>query len=346
MLVSQPKLWINQSDLLMEYGVMNKEFRPTTFTMILLAAYLDFKSHYPNQKITRNVSMGTLIGQIESILEPDGNIYKTVVKIARENTDKYIEHLGQVLLTLVNHDIIAYAHQTMNLPSLSEIANMYIPYDSEPVFKPLRTTVVQPFKKPRQIDKVLSVLTDINRKTLPKKDESDADLKDNGYYLINNGKLVYYGTLVEYIYKGKSILDYIDDPNKPNEPLYGKSFKQDIMVDNNQLQTSDIPRYEITKEFKPIPNDVLMNISKASVFTREIYLDGCKMALLDRNIYFPFKKYNWDDLYDPNKDVVITHPLYRVLELQETYRMDITYDIKYKDLIDLTIIQSMQLAKY
>lgn len=348
-LVSQPKYWINQTNLLEEYGLMNKEFYPTTFTMILLAAYLDFKSHYPNQKITRNVAMETLIGQIEAIVDScDGSIYKTVVKLSKEKliNGEVVDNLGQILLTLVNRNIIAYANQTINLPSMSELANRFIPFDSKPIFEPLSTTVVETFKKPRNLDKFLSVLTDINRKTLPKEDESDAELKDNRFYLLNNGAFVYYGTLVEYRYHNKSVFDYIDTDYKPTGPLYGHSFKSEILVDNNQLQLSERERYVINKDFKPIPMDVLEEISKATVFTRTVYLDGCKLALLDRNIYFPFKKYKFDELYDPNKDVVITHPEYRIVALKETYRMDITYNITYKDVIGVTIIQSLQLNQY
>lgn len=328
---------------------MSKEFHPTTFTMILLAAYLDFKSHYPNQKITRNVAMETLIGQIESIIDScDGNIYKTVAKLSKDQllTGEIVDNLGQILLTLVNRNIIAYANQTVNLPSISDLANRFVPFDSEPIFEPLSTTVVETFKKPRNLDKFLSVLTDINRKTLPKEDESDSELKDNRFYLLNNGSFVYYGTLVEYKYHDKSVFDYIDTDYKPTGPLYGHSFKSEILVDNNQLQLSEKERYVIDKEFKPIPMDVLEEISKATVFTRTVYLDGCKLALLDRNIYFPFKKYKFDEPCDPNKDVVITHPEYRIISLKETYRMDITYKIMYRDLIGVTIIQSFQLNQY
>lgn len=338
------------SELAQEYNILEGEFNPTVFTLILLAAYLDFKSHYPNQKITRNASVQTLLGVIIALLEPDAKTaYLTVPGFY--DIPNTIPHFGGLLLTMVNDDPIAYAAIGGNLPSISELSKRLVKYDSEPIFEPINKVIQTEFKKPSKLNNFLSFMSSLNRKKIPKEAESDVELKDNKFFLTTSGKMVYYGTLVEYRYNSRNVIDYATEHNQFNifntDSMYGYTQKDSLLIDNNFLTKPSRERYQINKPFEDFPLEEFHKLVKASIFTDKIYLEGERFDLLDRNFYYPFFRFidQLEGRVNPNKDTVISYPQYRMVVLKHTAYLDFRYSIKYKDLIDLEILQSMQLLR-
>lgn len=337
------------SELTQEYNILEGEFNPTVFTLILLAAYLDFKSHYPNQKNTRNASSQTLIGNISALIEPDGKtVYQSIPGFYE--TSNTLPHFGGLLLTLINEDPIAYAAMGGGTPSISELSEKLIKYDSKPIFEPINKVIQTEYKKPTKINNFLSFMSSLNRKKIPKEAESDVELKDNKFFLTTSGKMVYYGTLVEYKYNSKNVIDYANEHNQFNtytDAMYGYTQKDNLIIDNNLLIKPSRDRYVIQKEFIDFPKSEFDKLVKATIFTDKIYLENERFDLLDRNFYYPFNHYinQIEGRINPNKDTVISYPQYRMTVLKHTAYIDFRYSIKYKDLIHLEILQSMQLLR-
>lgn len=352
-LVSDPNNWIVRPDMLHIYNVLSKECQYALNMKVLDACYLDYKSHYPFQRITRNISKLTLLGRTIALIDHVTGL-KLMDTRAKKTEPNYIEHMGNISLALVNNDILTYGSLVHNLPSLSELTNQFIPYDSPPKITFTDTRPKFNITAPKAYKKLISVLAQLNTKKISTVEaDNDVVVKDNKYFLLNSGKCTYYGTLIEFNYKDDlDIYKLSTGENYEDDVLYGCPFKDSMVIDNTIFEKPKQDKYKFSDntEWKPLSDKILEQIYDAKLFTTKIELDGNILHLLEKSIYFPFKYYFTkkesmnDDIKTIGKMVVIDDIKYRIETLESTFHTEISYRVRFKD-VDITISQTFQAVK-
>lgn len=331
------------------YNVLNKECQYTLNMKILDVCYLDYKSHYPFQRITRNISKLTLVGRIVGLIDGETDEMLLDTK-AKKNAPNYIEHMGGINLSLANKDIITYGSLVHNLPNLANLVNEFIPFDEPPVTEYKDPEISFELDLPKTYKPLLSVLSQCNTKKLSAVEkDKEVVVQDNKYFLINSGKCTYYNTLIEFRYRDDfDIYKVITGENYKDDILYGSPIKDKINVDNHLVSRPINEKFNFTtNKWIEFPLETLKQISEATLFTTEIELDGNKLHVLDKNFFFPFKYYftKLDDMKDPkintNKKVLIDDIRYRVEKLHSTFHVEFRFRVTFRD-IELNISQTFQ----
>lgn len=344
-LVSSPTKYESKVDLVKHYNILDSEANLTYFRKAMNTDYLDFKSHYPNQFITRNLSKSTLYGRITDIcLEGTDIAIKTSVGRESKQCKKY-DNFGNITLAIANNDIISYCNIVNNTPSLSEIIAKFSEIKEKEEYMssvdiPSTLTINKDYKK------LVSVLRGINRKKTDTKD-SDFVKRDAGYFFISDGSTTFNGTRIDYIYNRATMSDM---QGAPNVPIYAKSLKDELLVDNTLVS---IPKNQRFAELEAMPfNQVsyslVRRLNELNAFAERMNINGSDIILTKNLMYFPFKQYikqiEAGKEIDPEKNVLISHLMERHLVLGETIIWEFKFSILFKD-IDLDIIQSMQSLK-
>lgn len=332
------------------YNVLSQECQYALNMKILDVCYLDYKSHYPFQRITRNISKLTLVGRIVGLI--DGKTDEMLLDTkAKSNAPNYIEHMGGVNLSLANRDIITYGSLVHNLPNMANLINEFIPFDSKPVVEHVDPEITFDFDLPKPYKPLISVLSQCNAKKLSSVEkDKEVVVQDNKYFLLNSGECTYYNTLIEFDYKDD--IDIYKISNGINfdkcDILYGYPIKDKLHVDNHLVARPINKKFNFTNlVWNDFPQETLREISEARLFTTEIELDGNKLHVLDKNFFFPFKYYfkNIDAMLDPNtnisKKVLIDNIMYRVEKLKSTFHVEFKYRVRFKE-VELYISQTFQ----
>ena len=345
-LVSNPTKYESAIDLVKYYNILGSEADLTYFRKAMNTDYLDFKSHYPNQFITRNLSKSTLYGRVTDIvLEGTDVVLKTSVGRETKQCKKY-DNFGNITLAIANNDIISYSNIVNDTPSLTEIIEH---------FSDNKTTKVElteeeiPSAIPinKEYKKLVSLLRTINKKKVDAKD-ADFIMRDTGYFLLGDGAIVFNGTRIDYDYKTKS-LAHVHDVAR-FETVYVKTLKDELLIDNSLIEIPKNGRftdldYEVWKEVNPF---IIKNLDDEPYFAVKCNINGTNIILTQKLLYFPFKAYlkqlDSDKEIDTDKNVLISHLMERHLVLDSTIKWEFKYNIKFKD-IDLDIVQSMQSIK-
>lgn len=347
-LVSNPNKYDFDFTEFKPYNVLSNEAKLTMFKKILNLLYLDFKSHYPTVFITRNLSKGTLFGRIVGVVTKEG--YELLAIPPRREKDRvegvvYKPHLGCLTLAMANDDIISYGSQVCNLPTMSELAGIFIPLDSEP----LTTKTSQPYFEsallPNKYHKLCSLLSKLNQLRFSKTDEESV-MKDNKMFMFTNGTLVYCGTRVEYDWHGKNLIDCCDDVIKPDGKdvwFYGKFAKKKLESSNENCNIPQNPPFEITGEWKPLDNSILAKINEMELFSDYVTIDGYDMIVCDRTLYYPIehKMRQLANTLPKGQNPYVGDIEFRWVKLEKTAKWEFRYDITYED-ITLTITQQLQ----
>ena len=344
-LVSSPTKYESKVDLVKHYNILDSEANLTYFRKAMNTDYLDFKSHYPNQFITRNLSKSTLYGRITDIcLEGTDIAIKTSVGRESKQCKKY-DNFGNITLAIANNDIISYCNIVNNTPSLTEIIAKFSgekekeDYISS-VDIPSALTINKDYKK------LVSVLRGINRKKTDAKD-SDFVKRDAGYFFISDGSTVFNGTRIDYIYNNVTMSDV---HGAPNIPIYVKSLKDELLVDNTLVNIPKNQRFAELEAvaFNTVSYSLVRRLNELNAFAERMNINGSEIILTKNLMYFPFKQYikqiEAGKEIDPEKNVLISHLMERHLVLGETIIWEFKFNILFKN-IDLDIIQSMQSLK-
>ena len=348
-LVSDPNMFKPDDIIIDEYNILGREADLTSFLKIPYILSIDAKSHYPFQYITRNLSKMTLYGKITSVQITGTDILTRAISGRSTKTTEVTPHLGAINLAIANNDIISFSNLTCKTPSSSEIISKFIEYDADPILS-VKSEYGNILQLNKKYESLFKVMRSINKKKLAAKDE-DYMKKDPTFFLLNNGSFRYYGNRIDYNYNGTTIYDILDDENKPdmNIPLYAKTLKGEIIIDNNILDIPKNDRFNLNTEFKPLSYEELLSISMDDVFTNKRIVNGQKLLTINKNFYFPFAAYfKWYDntkasKYDPQKTVQFSNILIRNEVLERTIKWEFTYNIQYKD-VSVDIIQSFQSA--
>lgn len=340
-IVSSPNLYDFDFDEFKPFNVLNNEAHLTMFKKMLNLLYLDFKSHYPNTIITRNISKGTLFGTITSVVTKYGEYLLTRDKQFKDQ-NIWKPHLGSITLAMANNDIISYASKTCGMPTLSEIAGMFVPLDSEPLTEPIKTPQYES-DLPTKYHKLCSLLTKLNQLRFTKTDEESVE-KDNKLFMFTNGNLVYCGTRVHYDWNGKDLIDCVGLGRPTDDTWYYGTFtKKRLVSSNEKCNQPKHPKFEFSGEWKHLDNDVIRDISKMTLFSEYVTIDGQKLLLSDRSLYYPIdhKIKQLDNTLAKGKNVYVGDIEYRNEVLEKTTKWELRYNIEYED-IKLTIYQQMQ----
>lgn len=340
-IVSSPNLYDFDFNEFKPFNVLNNEAHLTMFKKMLNLLYLDFKSHYPNTIITRNISKGTLFGTITSVVNKYGEYLLT-----RDNRFKeqniWKPHLGSITLAMANNDIISYASKTCGMPTLSEIAGMFVPLDSEPLTEPVKIPQYES-DLPTKYHKLCSLLTKLNQLRFTKTDEESVE-KDNKLFMFTNGNLVYCGTRVHYDWNGKDLIDCVGLGRPTNDTWYYGTFaKKRLVSSNEKCNQPKHPKFEFSGEWKHLDNSVIRDIFKMTLFSEYVTIDGQKLLLSDRSLYYPIehKVKQLDGTLAKGKNAYVGDIEYRNEVLEKTTKWELRYNIEYED-IKLTIYQQMQ----
>lgn len=341
-LVSSPNRYDFDFDEFKAYNVLSNEAHLTMFKKILNLLYLDFKSHYPVTFVTRNLSKGTLFGRIESVVTKTGDRTILTRESTKKETPEYRPHLGLITLAMANDNIIGYGAWTCNLPTLSEISNLFVPLDSKPLIEPVKVPYYES-SLPSKYHKLCSLLTKINQLRFTKTDEESVE-KDNKMFMFTNGSLVYCGTRVHYDWNGRDLIDCTGNERPTNDTWYYGTFtKKTLVSSNDSCNLPKHPKFEFSGEWKPLDNEVLKQIFKFSLFSGYVYIDGYKMLLSDRSLYYPieYKLRQLDNSLPKGKNPYLSDIRFRWQKLDKTAKWEFAYDIVYED-ITLTIYQQIQ----
>ena len=349
-LVSDPVKYEPDVNLVKEFNILGNEAKLSYFRKAMNTDYLDFKSHYPNQFITRNLSKSTLYGRITDIcLEGTDIPIKTSVGRESKQCKKY-DNFGNITLAIANNDIISYCNIVNNTPSLTEIIAKFS--ENQKKDDSFIDSVDIPAEIPINKDykKVISVLRSINRKKTDKKD-SWYIARDAGYFLISDGSFTFNGTRIDYIYNGRALADVHEVTH--SIPVYVKSLKDNLLPDNTLLREPKNYRFSELDDsgciFKDVSDAIVLKLNDLNAFAEKMDINGVLIILTKNLMYFPFKNYikqvDSGKEINPDKIPLISKLQERHLELKETILWEFKYNIKYKD-IDLDIIQSMQSIKF
>lgn len=342
-IVSSPNLYEFNFDEFKPFNVLSNEAHLTMFKKMLNLIYFDFKSHYPNTIITRNISKGTLVGTITSIVDKHDHENIILTRLKKYSDREYYKpHLGGITLAMANGDIISYANKTCKLPSLSELADIFVPMDSEPLVKPPEFPIFE-YDVPNKYQKLTSLLTKINQIRFTKTDEEAVE-KDNKMFMFTNGNLVYCGTRVHYDYNGYDLIDALG----VGRPLvdtwyYGTVFKKKYISHNDVCNIPKHPKFEFDGEWKELNYNIIEQLYKMRIFSDYVTIDGIKLLLCDRSLYYPieFKVKQESGLLSKGKQPYVSDIEFRNIKLDKTTKWEFRYKITYED-INLTIYQQMQ----
>lgn len=334
------------SELSKYHNILSREAKLTMFKKILNTLYFDFKSHYPNQFITRNISKGSLYGRFEAVISKDTGTPIITRNYKYRGTSAYRDHLGSITLAIANDNIVSYANQTCNLPSLSEITDL-LTEDKSKIKKPyIKPEPLPHFELPvpPKYHKLCSLLTKLNQLKFTSTDEESLN-KDNKKFFFKNGSLSYLGTLVQFNYGEKDLLDTVeDDRGLREEPIaYGTYTKKNLVNDNEALNIPKNKPFEFGDiEYKELDNNILRELNETILFSKDFYIDGIRLILLNRVLYYPLEhKIKQINNTLKGKTPFVSNIQYRYIKLKETVKWEFKYYIEWLD-IKLEITQQMQ----
>ena len=341
-LVSSPNLYEFNFEEMKPYNVLSNEAKLTMFKKVLNSLYLDFKSHYPNQFITRNLSKETLFGRLETVIRKDNRSIMVTRSMKYKDQPIWKPHMGSLTLAMANKDIISYGSKTSNLPTISELADELVPLDSEPLTEPEQVSYFEA-DVPAKYQKLCSLLTKLNQLRFTKTDEESVE-KDNKMFMFTNGSLTYVGTYVEYDWNGKDIIDCCDIVDRPNGLYYGGYVKKKLQSANDKRNIPQNDKFDLTDcNWKELDNDIIKQLFSMSLFSDEIIIDGYKIIACDRTLYYPIehKIKQLDNVLPKGKNPYVSNIDYRWKKLNKTAKWEFKYYIEFED-IKLNIIQQFQ----
>ena len=334
------------SKLAKKFNILNQEVTLTRFMKYMYAIYYDVVSHYPNCFTTRNLSIGSMFGDVVRILR---NVTGDVVETSRwrdKLDDQYVSTLGGINLAIVNEDPVTYGHRVMNLPSMGDIAHMVVPSDSEPVFKPnyvFRDTMELDKKTKKTETVMVKVLVGLNREILPTSAVENGIIDTHKLFLISDGDTTYMRSFINYDWKGNSIWDNIKYKHSEiNTVLSG--FKSGVLTfDNGKLVAPQSQPPEFCGPFTMFTEDEIERIGAANTFTAEMKFGNKKAFVPSFQLYFPFDYYveqktkGYEDK-GIDKYAIVSDFRYRVIERDQTFTTELQYEIKH-GLYELTVTQ-------
>lgn len=341
-LVSSPNLYEFDFKELEPYNVLSNEAQLTMLKKVLDSIYLDFKSHYPTQFITRNLSKGTLAGRVESVIVKSSREVVLTRDFKYKEQNVWRPHMGSITLAMANTDIVSYASKTNNLPTMSELADVFIPADSpalttpEPI--PQFTVAV-----PNKYQKLCSILSKINLLRFTKTDEESVE-KDNKMFMFTDGSLSYLGTYVNYDWNGRDLIDACGVTDRPDGWYYGLYTKKQLVSSNDKCNKPKNEKFDLgSAEWKEMSNDDIKSLHLMTLFSDDIIIDGYRMILCDRSLYYPIdhKIKQIDNTLPKGKNPFVSNIKYRWIKLNKTAKWEFSYYVEYED-IKVNITQQFQ----
>lgn len=336
-IVSNPNLYDFDFSEFEPYNVLSNEAKLTMFKKMINSLYLDFKSHYPTAFITRNISKGTLYGRFESIrIKQSGEVIVSRDKKYKDS-NIYKPHLGGISLAIANNSIVSYANQTCNMPSLTELSNMFVANDNEPRIHPPKQ-IQMVVNVPNKYQKLCSLLTKLNTLRFSSTDEESVQ-KDNKLFHFNDGRSVYLGGLVTVKYNGPNLLQACGATDIPDTQLFGAYTKKQLVVNNAQINKPKNDGFDFTGvEFKELDNNILRTLSTYTLFSDKITIDGVDLLLLDQSLYYPLShKLKQLDGCLKGKNPYVSNIKYRNIKLKDTTKWEFCYSIEWEDInIDIS----------
>lgn len=300
-------------------------------------SYNDLKSHYPTTMVTRNLSKGTLYGNIISITVND-----KVILTQDPSVPNHLPNLGTVNLSIIDSDIISYGAVCNSLPTLTDLVKHFVSLDSEPKFKPVaKSKGILDIKglSSRCVD-LIKILTQCNSQKFRTAEEDFVSF-DNKWLLINDGEIWYNGMLVKFSYPNNTILQEIlrDLPFSDmtgidiNIPLYAKKEKDTLIVDNNMLNELKSKAFDYNEGgwsgWLKVPDKEWDNINELSqIFTYRLNLeDDIKIDVNHNVFYYPWVQYSKNG----KSKINIPVPNYRYKKLDKTTKIVFQYSILIED---------------
>ena len=341
MLVSSPNLYEFNFEEMKPYNVLSNEAKLTMFKKVLNSLYLDFKSHYPNQFITRNLSKETLFGRLESVIRKDDKSIMITRSMKYRNQPEWKPHMGSLTLAMANRDIISYGSKTNNLPTISELADELVPLDSKPLTTPDIIPKIE-IDVPSKYQKLCSLLTKLNQLRFSKTDEESVE-KDNKMFMFTNGSLTYVGTYIEYNWNSKNIIECCTE-DTPTGLYYGSYIKKKLISSNDKRNVPKNDKFDLSNyEWKELDNSVIKQVFDMSLFSDEIFIDGYKMIVCDRTFYYPIehKIKQLNNSLPKGTNPYVSNISYRWEKLNKTAKWEFSYYIEFED-VRLDITQQFQ----
>lgn len=335
------------SDLIKRYPILNNEVELSIFLKQLQVAYFDFKSHYPFTFIVRNLFMQCIKAEIVSLWH---HSKKELIfsKNLRNNSKKKVDNFGFLHMPIINRDIITYSNKACFTPSMTEIIEKKMPLDSEPNFKVKEPNNLTLEIKNKVFDKLIQLLVQLDRSSFSDTEENFFP-SSNATFLLNNGSFKYYGGRIDYIYNSRDlasemIFEETIDKADFNERLI---FSRDKGMLKNNPELTKHPVKEINEtDFGPwirIDDNLIDRISKIDFTSEPIILTQSDFTIFaTANVfYFPFKYYlnTLREAVNPDKAPLVSPWLFRFKIKQETIKIQMKYNIKFKG-VDLDIVQT------
>lgn len=339
-----------------QYGILNGEADIKNFRRVLYAIYLDFKSHYPSQTVVCNLSKDTLLGNISKILDCDGNVIMMADRDAKSFSDLVHKHLGSVNLATLSRDTISFGHMCCNLPSINDLVQMVVKFDSEPKFNKEEPFILElPKCTPKQ-NRIISVLSSINtynyknhigsQTDKSEDDEDDIINVDTKYFYLTNGELSFNGTYVRYEYPNYDIYNMITG-NDNEMTYYGAMNKGIVTINNGKLNPIRNKPFDLSDcEMYNIEEIDWENMYESDVSTiRSTIFGGITTYINKYCFYFPWNVYKKQLIQKGlNQKILVSTPTYKLKKFQDTAVIGLYYSILGEDDLIINLEQQMQVV--
>ena len=309
------------SDNIYKNHQLHNEMTMSLFRHVIDSGYYDFASHYPNTIVTRNLSKGTLYGNIVSTSYANTILETKNAAVAKQYGLTPSKNMGKINMAIINRDIVDYGHIVNRLPSLADLISKHKSLDSKPLFSKPVPAAFHIDYYPKKIKNLFSILKQCNNNSLTES-EQGFENSDNGMFLAQSGCMRYMGTLVK--------LDYLtptDFSGYPDAEYYYASYGANgLDIDDSKINLPKNKPYEVDdtwSEWHKIPFESWMNVySNSDKFLVKIELDNdiavyCNKQLL----YYPWK---WWAKSEFDKELI---PIYRYCICENTVKLIIAYNI-------------------
>ena len=339
-----------------QYGILSGEANVQNFRRVLYAIYLDFKSHYPTQTVVCNLSKDTLLGNISKIIDCDGNTLMQADRDASSFNDFIHKHLGSVNLATLSRDTISFGSMCCNLPSINDLIQTVVKFDSEPKFTKIEPFVMElPKCTPKQ-SRIISVLSSINtynyknhigsQSDKDSEDEDDIINVDTKYFYLTNGELSFNGTYVKYEYPNYDIYNMLTGNDSTME-YYGVMNKGIITINNGKLNPIRNKPFDLSDcEMHNIEEVDWEDMYENDVSTiRSTIFGGITTYINKYCFYFPWNVYKKQLIQKGlNQKILVSTPSYKIKKFKDTAVIGLYYSILGEDDLIINIEQQMQVV--
>ena len=266
------------------------------------------------------------------------------------------KHLGSINLATLSRDTISFGHMCCNLPSINDLIQTVVKFDTDPKFTKDEPFIMELPKCNAKQNRIVSVLSSINTYNYKNhigsssdKSEDDEDEiinVDTKYFYLTNGELSFNGTYVKYDYPNYNIYNLITGNDDFGKEFYGVSNKNIITINNGKINHIRNKPFDLSNcKLIDIPEEIWENMYENDVSTIRTNMFGITTYINRYCFYFPWNVYKKQQISKGiNQKILISTPSYKLKKFQETAVIGLYYSILGEDDLIINIEQQMQVV--